>query len=36
MPKRPDSNRTIQAKAKTLTRKQQRQEKALITGKRNK
>lgn len=33
MPKRPDSNRTIQAKAKTLTRKQQRAEKALITGK---
>jgi len=34
MPKRPDSNRTIQAKAKTLARKQARADKALITGKR--
>ena len=33
MPKRPDSNRTITAKAKTLTRKQQRQDKTLTTGK---
>jgi hypothetical protein len=33
--KRPDSNRTIQAKAKTLTLKQKRQEKALITGRKN-
>jgi len=32
MPKRPDSNRTVQAKAKTLARKQQRQEKAFVTG----
>jgi hypothetical protein len=34
MPKRPDSNRTITAKAKTLTRKQQRAEKTATTGKR--
>lgn len=33
MPKRPDSNRTITAKAKTLTRKQQRQDKSITTGK---
>lgn len=33
MPKRPDSNRTIQAKAKALTRKQERKTKTITTGK---
>ena len=35
MPKRPDSNRTVQAKAKTLTRKLERQaKKFVVSGKR--